>query len=235
MLSNDRIWNREGVQVSRFKDLLGKQVDVEVSGKNTFTGKFLHYGLDIVVIYHEQRYFYIPLVHIQQLKLSTLYLDEPVPFLDEPIDFQEETISYRKILSEARGRFLEIYVTGNKSIHGYLTSIMNDYFVFYSPVYKSMFVSLHHVKWFLPYHRNVTPYSLSDQSLPFQPAPVTLSRTFKEQCKKFEGKLVVFDLGDHPNKIGLLQKVDDSVLELINANGETIYWNLQHLKTVYAV
>jgi hypothetical protein len=221
--------------LSNFNDYIGKQVDIEVSGKNPFTGILINCGLDIVVIYYEQRFLYIPLVHIQQLKLSTLLQDEVVDIPEEPVDYQAETVSYRKGLNHVRGRFIEIYVTGNRSIHGYLTSIMNDYFVFYSPVYKTMFVSLNHLKWFIPYHQNVTPYSLSDQSLPFQPAPITLSRTFKEQCKKFEGKLVVFDLGDHPNKIGLLQKVDDNMIELIVANGEKVYRNLQHLKTVCVV
>ncbi|MNR54281.1 hypothetical protein D3C85_1744410 [compost metagenome] len=48
-----------------------------------------------------------------------------------------------------------------------------------------------------------------------------------------KGNLVVFDLGDHTKKIGLLHKVENSSVELIIANGEKVIWNVQHLKTVY--
>jgi hypothetical protein len=127
---------------------------------------------------------------------------------------------------------LEIYVTDNKSIHGYLSSVMNDYFAFHSPAYQTIFISLNHVKWVIPYPVNVTPYSLSNQYFPVNPSSMPLSRTFEQQCKRVEGNLVVFDLGDHPNKIGLLQKLDSNMVELIKANGELIYWNLEHLKTM---
>ncbi|BCJ88327.1 DUF2642 domain-containing protein [Effusibacillus dendaii] len=217
-----------------FKDFVGQFVNVEISGGKCFRGNFIDFGLDIVVIYNEKQFLYIPLVHIQNLTLSSANESDIVSPPEAPIDNQAENISYRKILNNAKGRFLEIYVTGNKAIHGYLTSVMNDYFVFHSIVYKSIFVSLNHLKWLIPYHPDVTPYSLNRQSIPFNPPPTTLSRTFKEQCTKLQGNMVVFDLGDNPNKIGLLQTVNNNnnMLELITANGAKVYWNLQHLKTV---
>jgi hypothetical protein len=215
---------------------INKQVEVEISGKDhIFIGKIIDLGLDLMVLFHEQQFYYIPLVHVQKLKENTQFndVDDAGNLPEESIDYQTESLSYRKILNHAKGRFVEIYVTGNKSIHGYLTSIMNDYFVFYSPVYKAMFVSMNHLKWLIPYRPDHTPYSLSNQSLPVNPVNISLSRTFEEQCKKLVGNVVVFDLGDNPNKIGFLQKADNQIIELVNANGDKVYWNLHHLKTVY--
>ncbi|MCR8634231.1 DUF2642 domain-containing protein [Paenibacillus radicis (ex Xue et al. 2023)] len=216
------------------QQFVGQQVIVDISGNNICKGTLIDLGLDIMVIVHEQQFYYIPLVNVQNVKLNSESSTEPDnKSEDTPIDYQADSLSYRKILNAAKGHFVEIYVTGNKTIHGYLTSIMNDYFVFYSPVYKAMFISMNHLKWLIPYRSNHTPYSLDNQSLPLSPINITLSRTFEEQCKKLEGKLVVFDLGDNTKKIGLLQKADSDFIELINANGDKIVWNLQHLKTVY--
>ncbi|NOU94364.1 DUF2642 domain-containing protein [Paenibacillus sp. LMG 31456] len=216
------------------QQFVGQHVIVDISGNNICKGKLIDLGLDIMVIVNEQQFYYIPLVNVQNVKLNSESSTEPENRSDAtPIDYQADSLSFRKILNAAKGQFVEIYVTGNKTIHGYLTSIMNDYFVFYSPVYKAMFVSMNHLKWLIPYHSNHTPYSLNNQSLPLSPINITLSRTFEEQCKKLEGKIVVFDLGDNTKKIGFLQKVDSDFIELINANGDKVFWNLQHLKTVY--
>ncbi|MEW9701898.1 LSm family protein [Paenibacillus sp. SI8] len=216
--------------MSDLHPFIGKQVEVTLSGNNMYTGTFIDTGSDVMVLSHEQRFFYIPLVHVQNLK--TLQSDEDIGLPPEvPIDFQTDSLSFRKILQHAKGSFVEIYITGNKTIHGYLTSIMNDYFVFYSPLYKAMFISMNHVKWLVPYSSDATPYSLATQFL--SPTNISLSRTFAEQCKRLEGNLVVFDSGDNPNKIGLLQKANSQFMELIIADGNKQIWNIHHLKTVY--
>jgi small nuclear ribonucleoprotein (snRNP)-like protein len=216
------------------QQFVDQQVIVEISGNNICTGKIIDLGLDIMVMLNKKQFYYIPLVNVQNVRLNSESNPEQEHLSEEtPIDYQEDSLSFRKILNNAKGRFVEIYVTGNKTIHGYLTSIMNDYFVFYSPVYKAMFVSMNHLKWLIPYPAHLTPYSLNSQSLPLSPFNITLSRTFEGQCKKLEGNLVVFDLGDNTKKIGLLHKADNGSIELINANGDKAIWNLQHLKTVY--
>lgn len=216
------------------QQFVGQQVIVEISGNNNCMGKIIDLGLDIMVVVNKQQFYYIPLVNVQNVRLNSESSMETELISDEmPIDYQEDSLSFRKILNNAKGRFVEIYVTGNKTIHGYLTSIMNDYFVFYSPVYKAIFVSMNHLKWLIPYHAHLTPYSLNNQSLPLNPINVSLSRTFEGQCEKLKGNLVVFDFGDNTKKIGLLHKVENGSVELINANGDKVIWNLQHLKTVY--
>jgi hypothetical protein len=216
----------------KFQRFVGKQVELDISGK-VHIGRCIDLGSDLMVLFYDQRFYYIPLLHVQNIKISLQPDEDSGDVPEEPIDYEKESLSFRKILQHAKGQFVEIYVSGPTTIHGYLTSIMNDYFVFYSPIHKSMFISMNHLKWLVPYHPNLTPYSLSNQSLLVHPVSIALSRTFEEQCKRLEGNLVVFDLGDDPNKIGFLQKMDNQVIELVNAGGERVCWNFQHLKNVY--
>ncbi len=217
-----------------FLELIGKNIEVEISGGSFHKGILIDSGLDIVVLYEGRTnsFLYIPFVHIQRLK--EINIQEGDTSYDPPSEkpIQSETISYRKILMNAKGMFVKVYVTGNKSIHGYLTSIMNDYFVFHSPAYKTMFISMNHVKWLIPYPPHTTPYSLDDQKLQLTPPPSSLARSFDEQLKKLENQLVILDGGDNSEKIGLIQKVRNNKATLITAEGETVYRNLEHIKTI---
>lgn len=222
--------------MSKLRQFIDKQVEIEITGKNTCSGKVIDTGLDLIVLYSNQQYYYIPLVHIQRMVECEVMGegDEEGSNLNEdPLhQYEDGGLSFRKVLHHVKGQFVEIYVTGNKSIHGYLTSVMNDYFVFYSPVYKAMFISMNHLKWLIPYRPDHTPYTLNHQLMPLQPISISLTRSFEDLCKRLEGNLVVFDFGDNPDKIGLLSKIDNQMIELINANGVKVYWNLQHLKVV---
>jgi hypothetical protein len=214
-------------------DLRGKNIEVEISGGSFHRGILIDLGLDIVVVYdgRNNTFLYIPFIHIQQLKEILIQADTLYdPPSEKPIP--SDSISYRKILMSAKGLFVEVYVTGNKSIHGYLTSIMNDYFVFHSPPYKTMFISMNHVKWLIPYPANTTPYTLENHNLPNRPVSATLARSFEQQLKKLENQLIIIDGGYNEEKIGLLQKVQDNKMILITAKGEKVYRNLEHIKTI---
>ena len=217
-----------------FIDLIGKTIEVEISRDIFLKGTLLDSGLDIIVMYDDknQHFLYIPFVHVQKLKETIL--DEEDPSYQPPSERPIETdlISFRKALMIAKGLFVQVYVTGNKSIHGYLTSIMNDYFVFHSPVYKTMFIAMKHVKWLIPYPPNATPYSLNNENLPLMPVSTPLARSFDEQLKKFENQLVIIDGGENTEQIGLLQKVRNNKVILITAERETVYRNIEHIKTI---
>lgn len=216
-----------------FTDLFGKNIEVELSGGIFHNGILIDSGLDIIVLYKgaTNTFYYIPFVHIQRFKESNNENDTSYdPPSEKPIS--SEVISYRKVLTIAKGLFVQVYVTGNKAIHGYLTSIMNDYFVFHSPVYKTIFVSMNHVKWLIPYPPNTTPYSLTNENLPLNPVTAPLARSFEEQLKKLENQLVIMDCGDNPEKIGLLQKVRNNKAVLVTAEGEIIIRNIEHIKTI---
>ena len=217
-----------------FIDLIGKTIEVEISRDILLKGTLLDSGLDIIVMYDDknQHFLYIPFVHVQKLKETILGEEDSSyqPPSERPIE--TDPISFRKALMIAKGLFVQVYVTGNKSIHGYLTSIMNDYFVFHSPVYKTMFIAMKHVKWLIPYPPNATPYSLNNENLPYQPVSTPLARSFDEQLKKFENQLVIIDGGENTEQIGLLQKVRNNKVILITAEREMVYRNVEHIKTI---
>ncbi len=213
--------------------LLDQQVDLEVSGKALpITGKLVEVGQDIVVLHNGKQFYYVPLIHVQQLRKS---FNEPSgsEMPEMPFEPFNEPISYRKTLMNAKGMFSEIYISGNQSIHGYLTTVMNDFFVFYSPVYHTVIVSLHHLKYLVPYNPNVTPYTLTSEQFPLKPSPITLARTLDQQLRKLIGEFIVLDLGENPNKIGVLKNVDQSIIELATASGASVLLHFDHVKTVH--
>jgi hypothetical protein len=220
--------------MKEIKNLMGKEVLIEISGNTCITGILIDIGLDIMVIYNGQKFLYIPIMHMHNMKVNQEPEITSEAPLDTPIQKNNDTgLSYRKILNNAKGRFLEIFVTGNRSIHGYITNVLTDYIAFYTPVYKTVLISMQHLKWFTPYSSQLTPYTLSNESLPVVPSTIPLARSFDEQLQKYLGQLVVFDLGDHQDKIGLLQTINNNIIHLINASGEAIFWKQYHLKTIH--
>lgn len=219
--------------MSYLSTLLKKQVIVKLSGDNLIEGILTDIGQDILVIFDGSRFFYIPWIHIHRIRISPSTNEQILEPSHSSLAEEMETISYRKILTNAKGVFSEIYVTGNMSFHGYITSVLSDYFVFYSPIYKLMYISLHHLKWLTPYNQCVSPYTLSNESLPVNPSNIPLLRSLENQLKKAEGKLVVFDGGCDPLKVGLLKKVENNVIELAIASGESVYINISHIKSIH--
>ncbi|MFB7142379.1 MULTISPECIES: DUF2642 domain-containing protein [unclassified Bacillus (in: firmicutes)] len=219
--------------MSYIDSLQGRQVFVLLSGDIAFEGILTDAGQDILVLYNGRKYYYIPWIHVHRVHLSELS-NEKIPQPIEPSIANEiESISYRKVLTNARGIFSEIYVTGNLTFHGYITNVLSDYIVFYTPVFKTMYISFSHLKWLTPYNDNVTPYSIDNVKFPINPSNVPFVRSFESQLKKEEGKLVVFDGGNDPMKIGLLNSVENSVLEISVASGDIVYLRLNHIKSVH--
>ncbi|BDG81820.1 MULTISPECIES: DUF2642 domain-containing protein [Bacillus] len=216
---------------------LDTDVDVVISGDTRFVGTLIDIGHDIFVIFNGCNYLYIPLLHLHQMNKAIINTNTEKPILREPEDTimqaENNSFSYRNTLNNVKGKFIEVYVTGDRSIHGYVTSVLNDYIVFFSPVFKTLFISMHHLKWFTPYSTEQTPYTLDNSQLPVVPSSVSLVRNFEEQIKKYVGQLVIFDMGEVPEKVGLLKDVSNNIIELINASGKSIIWKLNHLKTMH--
>ena len=63
-----------------FVDLIGKNIEVEISGGSFHKGILLDSGLDIIVMYdgRNQHFLYIPFVHIQRLKETILDKEDPL-------------------------------------------------------------------------------------------------------------------------------------------------------------
>lgn len=214
-------------------ELIGENVYIELTKKSYFKGILTDVGSDILILYDGQKFFYIPWLHVRSLQLNSSTDDQVDKPTESSLAEETESISYRKILTNAKGMFAEISVIGNLTFHGYILSVLSDYFVFYSPVFKTMYISLSHLKWITPYNKNITPYTLSNTSLPVNPSNAPLLRSFEDQLKKGEGKLVVIDGGGDPMKIGLLKGVKDNLLEIAIASGETVYLKLTHVKSLH--
>jgi hypothetical protein len=219
----------------KVKDNIGKYIKLELSGKKFIKGLLIDVGSDLWVIFNGYDYLYIPAIHCQ----NWMYLkqDEIDEFMvtegATPIYNNNEDISLRKTLTAAKGIFTEIYVTSNQALHGYITSIMNNYFVFYSPIYKTMFISLNHLKWLIPYTNNQRPYGLSNANLPVNPSNITFARSFEVQIEKLTGELIVFNIGENENVIGKVKDIKDNFVELVSAKEDPVFINLQHIKTIH--
>ncbi|MBA4532872.1 DUF2642 domain-containing protein [Brevibacillus halotolerans] len=212
---------------------LNQFVEVTLPENNKVVGQVMDQGIDILVLYEGTRYIYVPWIHVKSIKQISSDLVNPFELQESPILLNKEALSYRNILNKAKGLFLEINVTGSHSLHGYVTTILNNYLVFYSPVFKTMFISLHHVKWLIPYSRSFTPFSLSNHHLQIKASQIPLSRSFEEQMKRLEGELIILDTGDDPHKIGIVSRLDNNLLELISMTGDRTTWNVQHIKTIH--
>lgn len=210
---------------------LGKQVELAVSGcQQSIQGEIIDIGSDIVVLYGDNRFIYLPIHHLQSMRLlpyQTTAAERP----PEP-SFDHHNIMYRKILMNARGMFSEVSL-GDKTLHGYVTAIMNDYFAFFSPLHRSVYVAVNHVKYIVPYPPNITPFSLSYEHFPIQPSSMSLSRTFEQQLKKIEGEIVTINLEGKPYRAGLLKSMDNNLLQLVEAGGGTVIMHADHVKTVH--
>ncbi|MGQ8870687.1 DUF2642 domain-containing protein [Paenibacillus sp. TSA_86.1] len=213
---------------------LGKIVEFELSGcKLPIQGEVIDAGEDMMVVYGNQRYIYVPLHHLQTMRFmkseeNSNHVDVPAP--DPEMD--HDNISYRKVLMNARGKFSEISI-GGRTLHGYITGIMNDYFIFYSPLHQSVYVSIHHLKYIIPSPSNSRPFAMDHQHFPIQPSSISLSRTLDQQLLKMAGELVILNLGYKPEQTGLLKNINNKLLEVIDAEGSARFMHLSHIQTIH--
>ncbi|MEH7526172.1 DUF2642 domain-containing protein [Bacillus sp. JJ1503] len=215
------------------KKLMGEKVKLQLPGKKIIAGMVIEIGSDVLVLFDGKDYLYLPIVHIQNItKLEPKEDDITPPTVTPNIEHDEE-LSLRKVLTLGKGMFTEIYITGNQPIPGFISSIMNNYFVFFSPVYKTMLISLNHLKWLIPYTANQRPYSLTNQQLPLQPLNISLARTLEVQIEKMVDELVILNIGENSDFIGKLNKLQNNFIELITAREELIYLNMHHIKTIH--
>lgn len=215
-----------------FKDFVGKYINMELSGAKQ-EGILVDYGLDMAVLYNGENYSYIPVSHIRNLRLSIIVdsLDLPNPLVG-PINFNTGTISYREILDNAKELFIEISVIGNQLIYGYITEIFEDYFVFFSPVYKTILIPLDHLKWLSLLNRGQTYYTLSKQEISKEPNLFKPASTFKEQLNQLIGNIIIVDMGNTPYKSGLLKDVTSEFIKLITADEESVFFSIKHVQLV---
>ncbi|WP_152670956.1 DUF2642 domain-containing protein [Guptibacillus hwajinpoensis] len=216
-------------------DLINETIKIKLNGNSDLIGVLIDSGNDILVLYDGNNLIYVSQFHVHYFEVCNSVEDKISTTVDslfpgmEPLD----SISFRKTLQESRGIFTEIFVSGHKSIHGYITSVMNDYIVFQSPIYKTMYISLKHLKWLIPYPQNVRPYELTDSEFPVVPIGLSLARTLEEQLKKLLDQIVIFDLNENSNKSGKLTSMHGNQITLTRARNQPVFLNYHHIKTVH--
>lgn len=165
---------------------INKIVELDILGKMIFVGRFIDFGLDIMVLYNGYDYLYIFFLYMyclwEVLEEDYMVLCE----IEENLIEESQWIFYCNILQQVKGKFIEIYVIGGKLLYGYIISVLNDYFVFYFLVYKNVFVFLYYLKWFIFYSNELIFYFLSDKEFLVRFVFVFFVRNFEEQFKKYE-------------------------------------------------
>ncbi|MFE3976140.1 MULTISPECIES: DUF2642 domain-containing protein [unclassified Peribacillus] len=207
---------------------IGQYMELELAGNIHEAGILIEASSDIIVLYTGKVYRYIPFRHIKNFSFPMI--EEEFGSGGEP---EIEETSFRKLLMNAKGRFVEILLTKKHSVHGYIVGIMNNYFVFYSPVFKTMFISMDHLKWLSVTNDEKGPYGLNKSEQLAQVSSLSWARTLEEQMKRLTNKLVVLDLGMHPKNIGKVSTVKDGIIEMVNAHGEAVIVNMRHVKSFH--
>jgi len=228
-----------GMDLNKIIQSLVKQVvQIEVSGKKVINGTLIDLGSDVIVLFNGKDFVYIPLNHIQNFKVdydNENEIVDPIGFPSITTGKNKGNLTFVEVLTQAKGKYIEIYVTGGQPLHGYITGIMNNYFVFQSPVYKTMYISLNHLKWLIPFAQNVGPYGLDNYNAALQPNIDSLASIFEIQVEKFKNEIVIFNTGGSKSFIGKVNKIEDQIVEILTAKANFIYLNLDHIKTVHQV
>lgn len=221
------------------QSLVKEVVQIEISGKKLINGTLIDLGSDVLVLFNGTDFVYIPTNHIQYLTTDlTDDFEIKVPTEFPSIimeDDDKEDLSIMKVLTQAQVEFVEIYVTGSQPLHGIITSIKDNYFVFHSPIYKTMYIALNHLKWLIPYSKNKKPYGLDSHNSLVQKNNELLASTFEAQVEKLKNKLVMFNMGEKKNHIGKINNIEDQIIEIQTARTYPIYLNLRHIKTIHQV
>lgn len=213
-------------------------VEIEVSGGKILKGSIIDISNEIVVLFNGIDYLYILNNHIQNLKVISDD-EDPINEPTEPPSIinnkDKEDLTLTQVLTQAQGMYIEIYVTGKLPLHGYISNIMDDYIVIQSPIYKSMYIALKHLKWLIPYSSNKKPYELAENTFEFLPYNGHLSNTLDSQVEKMKNKLVVINNGDEIHYIGKLNNIIGKIAEIKTARSNSAYINIEHFKTIQEV
>ncbi|SDM46972.1 hypothetical protein SAMN05518871_101305 [Psychrobacillus sp. OK028] len=219
------------------QSLVKELVQIEVSGKKILKGVLIDLGTDLMVIFNGTDYLYIPIHHVHSFRaIQKNEFEKIVPTESSSNQFERysEDLTLKTALHQATGKYSEIYLIDDQPLHGCITQVMADYFEFYSPVYKTMYISTNHLKWLIPYVSNEGPYRLDSTYVkPLVQAP--LENTFNAQIEKFKFKMGVFNIGGSKSHVGKIINVEKQIVELEKAREIKNFLNINHLKTFHEV
>ena len=170
------------------QNLVQEVIRIRLSGKNSITGTLIDVGDNIIVLYNGTDFMYISQDHIQSFDVDRDIEDEierPTGFPSIIAQDNNKDLSLEEVVTQAIGTFVEVYLAGDQPLYGHITSVMNDYVVFQSPVYKTMYISLDHLKWLIPYTQEYKPYGLDNYQSTVQGNQKLLASDFNNQVEKY--------------------------------------------------
>lgn len=218
--------------MSKLAQYVGAVISLEVAGGRYLKGEVIDFGPDIMVIFDSvnRYYYYLPLAHVKYFRLSPRE-DGGTDYREKLADNATGSLSLCDVLDKAKDILLELFVTGNHPVYGYISDVLSNYVLFNSPVYKTMAINIDHIKWLALTEKHQTFYSKGRPDLNVEHTLTAVAAsTFEQQLHKMTGRIVVFDMGTEPNKIGLVIDSSGDFIELISANEETHLLKTNHIK-----
>ncbi|MEL3961515.1 DUF2642 domain-containing protein [Lysinibacillus endophyticus] len=212
-------------------------VKVDLVGKSDFRGTLIESNDEIIVLFDGDDFVYIPMNHVDNIsvvqdEMDTIQRPSILPTYLNGND--EKVLTFDEMLNLAKGFYTEIYFANRQPIHGIIYNVMSDYFIFHSPIYKTLYISKQHLKWFIPFLDQQRPFDLTDKELKNR-SKTTFEASFERQIEKMKNKLVVFNLGEQSHHIGKLVNMNNKMIEIRTARGNTILLNLEHIKSMHEV
>ena len=217
--------------------LVQEIVRFEITGKKMVSGTLIDVGSDTMCCSRHGFHVYSFQLY-PELETDRDNEDNVQPPTELPSIVAEDTqdeLSFEKVLEQAKGRLVEIFVSGNQSLHGTITAIMNNYFVFQSPIYKTMFIPTDHIKWLIPFDQGHKLYGAEYNFTSAQATSETFASSFAKQVEKFIKKFVVLNINERESFIGIINKVEEQIVEFQSAKTSPIYLNMRHIKTLHEV
>ncbi len=212
-------------------------VTVSLIGDQLFKGIIFDSGSDIIVLFNGENFIYIPVSHIEYIVADTPDTEFAGPS-DSPIiplDDNKKNLTFESILKEAKGINQEICIINKKYLYGTVLEVMDDYLVFYSPVYKKIYIPIKHIKWLIPYTPNERPYGLSEEEFCWKQAEEGFEANFEQQLMVLLNKLIVLNMGEKIHHIGKVKSINGKMLELKTAKEKRTYVNIEHIQTIHFV
>ncbi|RUL56856.1 DUF2642 domain-containing protein [Lysinibacillus antri] len=219
---------------SQFKQ---ETIKVDLAGKSYFRGSLIDSSKEILVLFDGKDFIYIPMIHVENITVAqnegeNIQMPLTLPSFLEADNQKELTLD--EMLTQSQGIYTEIYVANRQPIHGLIDTVMSDYFIFHSPIYKTIYISKQHLKWLIPYPEQKKPYDHSTVDLQMGSKNSRVSH-FEALIASMVNKLVIFNLGEHTHHIGKLVQIHGKMVELRTARGNTVLLNIQHIKSLHEV
>ncbi|OLN21760.1 hypothetical protein BTO30_12935 [Domibacillus antri] len=221
--------------MKRLKEYVGEPIHLDLTGKREVSGILIDFGSDVLVLCKQNEFLYLPLFHVREIRLLS---KEEADFLTPPETTDTlplaDKLSLKEVLQTAsKGSFVELNMTAGQPVHGSITNVMDDYVVFFSPVYQMMLMPIQHIKWLIPYPASSRPYGFDHSlSLVSSSAPKVYAATFADQIENVKGSFITLNIGEKECISGKFLHKDAHFITLMTVKEQKIHLNINHVKTV---